>query len=138
MLQAGKVQSHCKGGGLLGSLLWVKAEAQLKIMKSLWPSARSVRLFNTHHSCSWMEHLKPSRTLRGSWAQKPFCVPHFLFAGNRLHSASMTFPEFQRAGSNSANQEREERRRQGRSSPETIAQTPTMGTLGLVDASYYI
>ena len=31
----------------------------------------------------------------GSWAQKPFCVPHFLMIGNRLHSASMTFPEFQ-------------------------------------------
>ena len=29
-----------------------------------------------------------------SWVQKPFCVPHFLFVGNRLHSASMTFPEF--------------------------------------------
>ena len=27
--------------------------------------------------------------------------PHFLITGNRLHSASMTFPEFQRACSNS-------------------------------------
>ena len=36
-----------------------------------------------------------------NWAQKPFCVPHFLFVGNRLHSASLTFPEFQREGSNS-------------------------------------
>ena len=34
--------------------------------------------------------LKLNRTLWCSWAQKPFCVPHFL-----------TFPEFQRAGSNS-------------------------------------
>ena len=33
--------------------------------------------------------LKPSRTLWGSWAWEPFC------------SASMTLPEFQRAGSNS-------------------------------------
>ena len=24
----------------------------------------------------------------GSWAQKPFCVPHFLITENRLHSAS--------------------------------------------------
>ena len=45
--------------------------------------------------------LKSSRTLGGSWTQKPLCVPRFLFVGNRLHSASMTFPEFQRAGSNS-------------------------------------
>ena len=28
-----------------------------------------------------------------SWAQKPFCVPRFLFVGNRLHSAFLTFPE---------------------------------------------
>ena len=34
-------------------------------------------------------------------AQKPFCVPHFLFVGNRLHSNSMTFPESKRADSNS-------------------------------------
>ena len=31
--------------------------------------------------------LKPSRTLCGSWALKPFCVPHFLFEGNRLQPA---------------------------------------------------
>ena len=40
--------------------------------------------------------LKPSRPLWGSWTQKPFLVPHFLLVGNRLHSASMTFPEFRR------------------------------------------
>ena len=28
--------------------------------------------------------MKLSRTLWGSWAWKPFCVPHFLFIGNRL------------------------------------------------------
>ena len=28
-------------------------------------------------------------------------LPHFLSVVNRLHSASMSFPEFQRAGSNS-------------------------------------
>ena len=33
--------------------------------------------------------------------QKPFCVPHLLIRGNRIHSASMTFPEFQWAISNS-------------------------------------
>ena len=33
----------------------------------------------------------------GSWAQKPFCVPHFLLAGYRLHSAPKTFPEFQQS-----------------------------------------
>ena len=34
-------------------------------------------------------------------AQKPFCVPLFLFVGNRLHSTSMTFPESRTADSNS-------------------------------------
>ena len=29
------------------------------------------------------------------------CAPHFLITGNRLHSASMTFPEFQWADSSS-------------------------------------
>ena len=28
-------------------------------------------------------------------------VPHFLLVGNRFHSASLTFPEYQRADSNS-------------------------------------
>ena len=51
---------------------------------------------------SWWMQIKPSRALGGSWAQKPFCVPHFLFLGNRPHSASMTYPKFQRAGSNSS------------------------------------
>ena len=39
--------------------------------------------------------LKLSRTLWGSWVQKPFCVPCFLITGNRLHSAFMTFLKFQ-------------------------------------------
>ena len=34
------------------------------------------------------------KTWWGSWVQKPFCIPYFLFAGNRLHSASTTFPGF--------------------------------------------
>ena len=33
-----------------------------------------------------------SRTMQGFWAQKPFCVPHFLITGNRLHLTSMIFP----------------------------------------------
>ena len=28
--------------------------------------------------------MKPSKTLWGSWVQEPFCVPHFLFVGNKL------------------------------------------------------
>ena len=35
---------------------------------------------------SQVEGVKPSRTLRGSWAQNPFCVPHFSITGNRLQS----------------------------------------------------
>ena len=31
----------------------------------------------------------------------PFRVSPFLFVGNKLHSASLNFPEFQRADSNS-------------------------------------
>ena len=34
--------------------------------------------------CEWQKMVIPSRTLWGSWAQKPFCVPHFLITGNRL------------------------------------------------------
>ena len=41
-----------------------------------------------------------------------FCVRHFLFVGNRLHSASFTVPEFQRADSNIANQGRQEMQKQ--------------------------
>ena len=52
--------------------------------------------------------LKWSRTLWGSWAGKPFCAPHLL-----------TFPEFHRAGSNSANQAREGMQRQRMSSQKT-------------------
>ena len=40
------------------------------------------------------------RTLRGSWAQKLFSVPHFLNTGNRLHLTSKAFPKFQPGGSN--------------------------------------
>ena len=51
-------------------------------------------------SCT-SQPLKPSWALRGSWAQKAFCVPHFWSIGNRPHSTSTTLSEFQRAGSNS-------------------------------------
>lgn len=47
MLQAGKVQPYCKGKARLGRLFLVEAEVQLKLMKSLWLSARDMRLFNT-------------------------------------------------------------------------------------------
>ena len=37
--------------------------------------------------CLILQRMKLSRTLRGSWEQKPFCVfPHFQFLGNRLQS----------------------------------------------------
>ena len=32
------------------------------------------------------EKVEPSRSLWGSWAQKPFCVPCSLFVGNRLQT----------------------------------------------------
>ena len=32
----------------------------------------------------WVTQMKPSRTLWGSWAQKPSCVFHSLFVGNRF------------------------------------------------------
>ena len=41
--------------------------------------------------------VKPSRALCVSWAQRPFCVSHFLITGNGLHLVSMTFHEFQRS-----------------------------------------
>ena len=37
--------------------------------------------------------------VESSWVQI-FSVHHFLFAGNRIHSASFTFPEFPRVDSN--------------------------------------
>ena len=52
----------------------------------------------TSHPPVW---LKWSRTQWVSWALKLFCVPRFLIAGSRLHTASKTFPGTQRAGSNS-------------------------------------
>ena len=39
------------------------------------------------------------KNLVGFSGTNPFSVPHFSFVGNRLYSASRTFPEFQMAGS---------------------------------------
>ena len=44
--------------------------------------------------------LKWSRTLCSPPREKSFSYPSFLFVGNRVHSASLTFPEFQTARSN--------------------------------------
>ena len=63
--------------------------------------------------------MKLSRILWGSWTWKPFCVPHFLFEGNRLQppwSSLSSKGQVQTV----ANQGREGRQRQGRSSQETI------------------
>ena len=62
--------------------------------------------------------VKPSSTLWGSWAQKPFHVPHFLQGID-----SVTFHEFWRA----ANQGREGIQRQGRRSQETAVQPCSQG-----------
>ena len=62
--------------------------------------------------------LKLSRALWGFWAWKSFCLPFLLY--RKSASASVTFPEFQRAGSN---QRREEMQRQGRGSQETKVHT---------------
>ena len=39
--------------------------------------------------------LKAKQDPVGLLGTKPFCVPHFLITGNRLHLASTIFPEFQ-------------------------------------------
>ena len=46
--------------------------------------------------------------LWGSWAQKSFCVPHFLFLGNGPCSATLTFLEFLEQVQTVADQGREE------------------------------
>ena len=65
--------------------------------------------------------LKPSRTLWGSWARKPFWVPRSLFVGNSLQPpGSSLSPKGQIQ--TVANQGREGMQRQGKSSQETIVQ----------------
>ena len=68
-----------------------------------------------------MELMKPSRMLLGSWARKPFCVPRFLFVGNRLQPP---WPSLSSKGQvqTVANQGREGIQVQGKGSQETIAQ----------------
>ena len=51
--------------------------------------------------CALYHLLIPSRALWGSWAQSLSVSPISLITGNSLHSASMTFPEFQWADSSS-------------------------------------
>ena len=120
-----------------------EAERNCQIEKYLWgyckdwlvldekEETRDLRLEQTdeYGACYWpgnkekevvcgvrwlIPFLIPSRTLWGSWAQKPFCGPHFLITGNRLPSASETFPEFQQQVQTAANQGREGMQRQGR------------------------
>ena len=65
--------------------------------------------------------MKLSRTLWGSWAWKPFCVPHFLFLGNRPQPP---WPSLSSKGQipTATNHGREGRQRQGRSGQKTIVQ----------------
>ena len=75
----------------------------------------------------WMDEsmrdvrVKPSRTLWGSWARKPFRVSRSLFAGNRLQPPR---PSLKPSGQiqTVAKQGREEMQRQGRRSQETTVQ----------------
>ena len=55
------------------------------------------RLSNLHFHFQEMRN-GPCGILPGT---NPFCVPYFLSVGNRLHSASVTFPELHRPDSNS-------------------------------------
>ena len=67
--------------------------------KASWSLAAAMFSWR-HHGKEANKVLKLSRTLWGSQVQI-FLVPCFFFVGNRLHSASLAFPELQRAGSNS-------------------------------------
>ena len=61
----------------------------------------------------------------GSSQEKPFCVSHFLFVGNRLHSASLTFSESEGQIQTVVNQGREEMQKQRRTvSSAAIGQSP--------------
>ena len=69
-----------------------------------------------------LTQVKPSRTLWGPWAQKPSCVSHSLFVGNRLQPP---WPSLSSEGqiSTAAHQGRESREKQGRRNQESIVQT---------------
>ena len=70
----------------------------------------------------WVTQVKPSRTLWGPWAQKPSCVSHSLFVGNRFQPP---WPSLSSEGqiSTAAHQGRESREKQGRRNQESIVQT---------------
>ena len=71
------------------------------------------RLSNLHFQFQEMRNgTGPYGILPGT---NPFCVPYFLSVGNRLHSASVTFPELHRA-----NQGGEGMQKHWRGSQETI------------------
>jgi len=65
--------------------------------------------------------LKPGRTLWGSQAQKPFCVPCFLFVGNRLQPPQPSLSSKWQVQT-VANQEKEETQKRERRSQETKVQ----------------
>ena len=65
--------------------------------------------------------LKPSRAPWGSWVNKPFCVPHFLPLGEKLHPPWSSLSSKEQVQT-LANQEREGMQRPRRSSQETIMQ----------------
>ena len=48
-----------------------------------------------------IENIETEQDPVGFLNTNPFCVPYFLSVGNRLHLAYQTFPELQRADSNS-------------------------------------
>ena len=76
-------------------------------------------VFSLLHVGEMVPNMELSRTLWGSWVQKSFCVPWFLFLRNRFQPLwpSLNFKgQFQTV----ANQGGEGMQRQGRSSQETI------------------
>ena len=95
--------------------------AHMHVLKPVWMhTPECTHTYGQIKGLPLIDIMKLSRALCGSWIQKFFCGPHFLSVGNRLHSASMTFPEFQKAGSRRVtNLGREGMQRQGRSSQET-------------------
>ena len=72
--------------------------------------------------------MKWSRALWHSWVQKSFCVLYFKILGSKSHSASMTFPEFQRVGSTCYSSGKggdpETREEQSRSNSAALGQSP--------------
>ena len=69
--------------------------------------------------------LRPYGGLLGT---NSFHVPHFLFVGNRLHSAFLTFPEFHKAASNKClsgkGEDAETKEEQSRNNSAAMGQGP--------------